>query len=171
MATAHAASPASAATKPASETAAQAATAGAPKVGQTFGNWIFQCSAVAQNNTICTLSQTLVDGQSKKPIAKFSVGRSGPGSETRLVVLLPLGLDIASGVSGSVDKGAEFKYTLESCVPSGCIASRPVDAALLNGIRTGTALNVSFRFQGNDKAITLSGVLKSLGDGMTAAGF
>ena len=101
-----------------------------PKVGQKFGDWVFQCSAVAQNQTDCAFVQTIVTPDGKRQVAQLQMleQRTAPGTYI-LTVVLPLGLDIQNGVTARVDQAEPVPATLKTCLPRGCIASMPLDEA------------------------------------------
>lgn len=96
---------------------------------QTFGDWIYQCAAVASGNPVCSLNQTLVDQGSGQPVLKFSLARDAASGKMTLVALLPLGLDFAAGVSGAVDDNAAFQYGLRTCIGTTCIANTEIASA------------------------------------------
>ncbi len=138
---------------------------------QTFGDWIYQCAAVAEGKTACSLNQTLVDQASGQSMLKFSLGRDAASGKMTLVALLPLGLDFATGVSGAVDDNDSFNYGLRTCIGTTCIAIAEVDAARLEQLKSGTLLKIGFKMLAEPEPRVLAGSLKGITAGTTAAGF
>lgn len=42
------------------------------KVGDNFGDWIYECEALVQSKTTCSLTQTIVSKSENRRIMKFS---------------------------------------------------------------------------------------------------
>jgi invasion protein IalB len=141
-----------------------------PTAGETFGDWVFECRAVAENQTSCALTQTLISAQTQQAVAKFSFTRSQETSTLTLLTLLPLGLDLSAGVQGRVDGKDAMEYKLETCVAAGCFARSLISAEVLEAMKAGTALGVSFTVKGYTEPMTLTGSLKGFTEGMNATG-
>lgn len=145
--------------------------AGAPtaRPGQSFGDWTYECQPAGEGDGSCALGQTLLSGDTKKPLVRFNLGRDPKNAVVYLAVLLPLGLDLPAGVAGSVDNGNPFAYQIETCVPLGCIARIPAEARLLRAMKSGKALKVSFLMRGASLPTVLPASLAGIGPGITAA--
>jgi invasion protein IalB len=140
------------------------------KVGERFGDWIFECKAIAEGKTNCALAQTLIDKDSKRPVAKFSVGKKNDGKKT-FTALLPLGTYLPTGASAKIDQGSPFNLLLKVCTPQGCIAQIDMDSSMTKNLQNGQAFNLSFALGDAKNTINLTGSLKGLADGMKAANF
>jgi len=137
---------------------------------QTFGDWIYQCTAMGEGQA-CSLNQTLVDQQSGQPVLRFSLSRDASNGTMTLVALLPLGLDFAAGVSGAVDEGTAYQYGLRTCIGTTCIATLSIDATRLAELRGGTELRIGFKLMSEPEPRVLAGSLRGITAGTTAAGF
>lgn len=138
---------------------------------QTFGDWIYQCTPIADGKTACSLNQTLVDQKSGQSVLKFSLGHDTDSGKMTLVALLPLGIDFAAGVSGAVDNNDAFHYGLRTCIGTTCIAIAEIDAARLAQLKSGTLLKIGFKMLSEPDARVLAGSLKGITSGTQAAGF
>lgn len=137
--------------------------------GDTFGDWIYECQPAKDGKPACALSQTLVSGDARKPVAKFNLGRDPQTGLVYLAVLLPLGLDLPAGIFGAVDEQKQFPYSVETCLPLGCIARIETNAALLGAIKRGKLLKIGFRLRGATQTTVLPGSLSGIGAGIAAA--
>ena len=141
-----------------------------PKVGQKFGDWVFQCSAVAQNQTDCAFVQTIVTPDGKRQVAQLQMleQKTKPGTYI-LTVVLPLGLDIQNGVTARIDQTDPVSATLKTCLPRGCIASMPLDEILAGALRNGNKLELAFTMADGKKTATVTGSLTGIDEAFTAA--
>lgn len=139
------------------------------KAGDHFGDWVFECRALAEGKTACALTQTIISQQDNRRIVKFSLTRKDGKGATMLTAMVPLGIHLPAGVSGTIDQGKAFQYTLETCVQQGCIATYAVDTGFLQSLQGGQKLNVSFTGNGAKRLIEISGSLKGLAEGLKAA--
>jgi invasion protein IalB len=147
---------------------ASAASSG-PRVGDKFGDWVFSCTALAKNKTVCALTQTVVTKKDNRRLVKFSVEQSEKTGSAILTAIVPLGIDIGAGVSGSIDEGNSFQYKLETCLQFGCIATHPLDGALMKAMQSGQRLNLTFTGKGSEKPFSVSGSLNGFSEGSKAA--
>ena len=142
-----------------------AATAHAvPKVGDKFGNWLFECKALAANKTACVLSQTLSQAKTKQRVLRITLNRQENSQEFQIVAVAPLGIHIPTGVTGTIDKGVSIPFTLQTCAKQGCIATAKADRKLINALKSGKNIEISFVANTHSKRITLNISL----DGVTA---
>ena len=149
--------------------AAQNEGQAAARVGDTFGDWLFECTAIAEGQTACSLTQTIVVQETGRAIAKFSLSRGATEGTAFFLVMLPLGLDIPAGVRSTVDTNEPIPLLVETCVAAGCLATAQLDSARLQQMKAGMTLNLTFRVRGELQAVTLAGSLKGITAGMTAA--
>lgn len=139
-----------------------------PKIGDKFGDWVFECSAIAEGKTACALTQTIVAQKDNRRIVKFSFARDDKKSINAITALLPLGIDLASGVSGSIDQGKPFQYQLKTCIQQGCIVTYAVDSTFLKSLQSAKKLNISFMGVNATKPVAISGSLNGVSDGLKA---
>lgn len=140
-----------------------------PRVGDHFGDWVFECVALAAGKTNCALAQTIALQKDNRRIAKFTLGRNQQTSAVTLTVLLPLGIHLPSGVSGMVDQGKPFQFAVQTCIQQGCIATYPVDAGFLKTLQAGQKLGLNFSANGGKQPVSINGSLIGLAEGLKAA--
>ena len=147
---------------------AQAQTA-KPKVGDAIGAWTFQCQALSADQTICALVQAAFNKKTKAQLLRAVVRYTSTAADSRLglFVTLPLGIHLAPGIVGRVDKEEQFKFTLQNCRTTGCEAAVEIDTNLERAMKVGKQLIVGFKATaGGDTVavpISLSGFTKGLG--------
>ena len=91
------------------QTLAQTTTPEANSTSSRPVNWIVNCNNQANAKVLsCAMSQTLLDSKSRQRIASASIVKQAGGFT--LVLSLPHGLDLASGVQLSVDGGARNRH-------------------------------------------------------------
>lgn len=139
------------------------------KAGTAFGDWVFECSALAQNATKCALVQTIVASTDQRKIAQFQIVEPMDGAAAQMSVLLPLGLDFQSPVVIQIDTSDAIPLTPKTCIKSGCLLSVEVDATLAAALSAGTKLSVQFSLANGKKDITFGGSLSGLTDAFAAA--
>jgi|APCry1669189241_1035207.scaffolds.fasta_scaffold26557_2 invasion protein IalB len=152
------------------QTVAAQATPASAKVGDHFGDWVFECAAIGEGQTLCSLTQILMAKENNQAIARFSFSRDKKTNGIIFGALVPLGLDIQAGVSASFDQRPPVSMTVLTCTQAGCIANAVIDPATFEAIKSGKTLAVSIKFRGADKPAVLSGSLNGLGAGAIAAG-
>ena len=142
----------------------------AAKVGDQFGDWRFQCRAVAAGQTNCALIQVLVAPKAKRPIAQYSLAKNPKTNEVFMTAILPLGIDLEAGTVLTIDESKPRPMTMKSCTAKGCIAIYKVDQNVLQLMKKGVKLKVTFKPLRLNKSVTLAGSLKGISAGISAAG-
>ncbi len=139
------------------------------KVGDQFGDWVYECAALAANKTLCSLSQTIISKTQNKRIVKFNLRRDENSKSIDFMAILPLGINLPTGASINIDSGKAYPLMLKTCTQQGCIAVYTTDSSFIKTLQNGQKLNISFTFAGAEKPITISGSTKGLTEGMKAA--
>jgi invasion protein IalB len=147
--------------------------AGTPstKVGDHFGDWIFECVAVGEGQTLCSLNQTLIAKETNKAIARFSLSHNKKTNDNILGVLVPLGLEIPAGITVSADQNPPIQMILQTCTSNGCLANAILNAKTVQAFKSGKILTLSFTARGDEKVLNLNGSLNGLDAGLAAVGF
>jgi invasion protein IalB len=147
---------------------AASAQAAPPKVGDTFGNWLFECQALAANKTACVLSQTLSQAKTKQRVLRVTLNKPENSSEFQLVAVAPLGIHIPTGVTGSVDKSTPIPFGLKTCTKQGCIAVAKANNALIKALKSGKNIEISFTANPRRKPVSLNVSLTGITAGINA---
>jgi len=142
----------------------------AQRVGEKFGDWVVECTALGANQTVCSISQTLISAQTRQTLVKFTLGRVSENNAVTLVALVPLGIDLTRPVTGSIDANPGFTYTMETCVQRGCVATFPLGPAQILGLKNGGKLNIKFTMRGAEQEAVLTGSLSGITAGIAAIG-
>ena len=155
---------------PAPAAATPAPASDVAKAGDHFGDWVFECAALAEGQTLCSLNQTLVTKEKNQVIARFSLSRDKKTNEIVFGTMVPLGIDIPAGIVVSFDQNQPVQLTILTCTQNGCIANTNVNAKMFDTMKNGKALAVQFKFRGAEKPTVFNGSLNGLGAGALAAG-
>ena len=140
---------------PAPETA-HAANTGAPQE-----NWTVNCAGEGSDKA-CTMIQNLVTDQQQR-LLTILLQADQKGGPTLLFVL-PHGLFLPAGVQVQIDGGSQQKLVIQTADQNGSYAGLPVTPALLDTLRKGSELKVTFlsaQQKGITVPVTLSGFSKS----------
>lgn len=148
----------------------ESAAAQDDKAATAVGDWIYQCQAKDDGKKECILSQTVVDGASRRPVGRFTIGRDSQTNEVVFAVLVPLGIDIPRGVNGAIDNRYTFGLTVVTCLSEGCIARTRLDPRLLLAMKMGERLSVAFTIRGAARETVLPGSLAGITKGIAATG-
>jgi len=135
-----------------------------PKVGDKFGNWLFECQALAANKTACALSQTLVQSENQQRVLRVSLNKLESNDEVQLVAIAPLGIYLPFGVTGKVDDELSIPLELQACAQQGCIATTTLKGKFLKALKSGGSLKISFSGSSKSEPVVLNLSL----DGITA---
>ncbi|MES9913506.1 MAG: invasion associated locus B family protein [Candidatus Sedimenticola sp. 4PFRAG1] len=141
----------------------------APKSGDRFGNWVYECEVQNEKN-VCAITQTLTIKENQARILKLTLGRLGEKNELMLVALLPLGIYIPSGVAGKIDSANQFPLTLRTCTQHGCEAVINVDQHLRWKIKAGKELIIGFVTKPGAGTFTIPVSLEGTAKGLNAIG-
>jgi len=129
---------------------AQAAPAPAP-------GWVTQCAAVSRTSPLeCRVEENAVMNNTGQLVVGFSIKVPSDTRAPVALIHLPLGLYIPGGLKLQVDGGQSLTYPLQTCDASGCFVGTPVDAGLLEQMKHGQQLKVTFQnLQRADIAVPL----------------
>lgn len=113
---------------------------GASSLQETYQDWRVACSQ-RDKTSACTISQDQTQQNGQRLLAVEMQIRPDGGALATL--LLPFGIVLDSGVTPNIDDQPPLKpVRFRTCLPNGCIALLPVDAATLGKLRTGSRLNL-----------------------------
>lgn len=139
-----------------------------PKVGDRIGDWVFSCRALSATRTVCALNQTIVESKSKKAVLQLALRKLGKERRLALVVNVPLGVYLATGIGGKVDEGEQFSLVWQSCNSQGCQAALGIDDMLKQAMKAGSKLFIGFKPRPDAETFTVSASLKGVTAGLTA---
>ncbi|QND46658.1 invasion associated locus B family protein (plasmid) [Rhizobium lusitanum] len=113
---------------------------GASTLQETYQDWRVACSQ-RDKTPACAISQDQTQQNGQRLLAVEMQMR--PDGSAVATLLLPFGIVLDSGVTPNVDDQPPFKpVRFRTCLPTGCIALLPIDAATLAKLRNGSRLNL-----------------------------
>jgi len=141
-----------------------------PKVGERIGDWTFQCQAIAADENVCGIIQTIADNNTKRQVLAIAVRPLGQEKRLAMFVTAPLGIFLGSGIGGKIDDGEQFKFNLQSCTQRGCQAAIAVENDRLTELKKGERLLIGFKARADANTITVPVSLKGFTAGLKAMG-
>lgn len=113
---------------------------GASSLQEAYQDWRVACSQ-SDKAPVCTISQDQTQQNGQRLLAvELQMRPDGSGLAT---LLLPFGIVLDSGVTPNIDDQPPLKpVRFRTCLPNGCIALLPLDAATLAKLRNGSRLNL-----------------------------
>lgn len=109
---------------------------------QAFGAWTLLCAPVPNGGEVCEVQQALLNDKQQQ-VGSAAIFRKG--AEMDLRVDLPVGVYLRKNPSLRVDNGGTMNGpSYLRCTPRVCIARMTTGAPLLDSMRKGTNLTVTF---------------------------
>jgi invasion protein IalB len=109
-------------------------------------NWVTQCGAKSRLGALdCSVQQTIIKTDTGQMVAQVSVRIPADTRAAVMMVHLPLGLFLPSGVQLQVDQNKVIDLPLQTCDANGCYAGTPVAADLLAEMQKGKSLRIGFK--------------------------
>ena len=131
----------------------------ASSLREGHGDWQVVCAA-PEGSVRCAMSQTQV-GENRQRVLSIELTGAGDSSAARGALVLPFGLDLASGITYRLDEGsAGAIQPFRTCLPAGCIVDVAFDAGTVASLRDGNQLNVIATADGGQElifSVSLSG--------------
>ncbi|MEM8588925.1 MAG: invasion associated locus B family protein [Pseudomonadota bacterium] len=114
-------------------------TTGNPEV---HGEWLVRCSGEDDVASVCEAYRNLFLTESEQRLLHVAVGHGAEEDAAVAILIAPLGVALAEGVSIRIDGGwpAEFDYV--SCAADGCRARAPLDEGMLSAMQSGDEMRV-----------------------------
>lgn len=137
----------------------------------TGSPWAIRCAKDEKTGKSgkCEIFQRLVVKETGKRVVEFAVGFPESTDSARGVVVLPLGMLLTEDVSMQVDKEKSFSFKPRYCVPEGCYAFVNLNRKLLDIMRAGKEVQISFRAL-DGKPVNIKLQLEGFGKGLKEIG-
>ncbi|WP_144409587.1 invasion associated locus B family protein [Martelella endophytica] len=137
---------------------------GASSINEDYQDWRVACVSV-DNNDRCSMLHNQVAKDSGQRV--LSIELTAPTADgLQGIVLMPFGLALANGVTLNIDTATDGpKFGFSTCLPQGCIAPIRFDAAMIDKLKNGGALNITATVVDSGEPINITASLK----GFTAA--
>lgn len=146
----------------------QAATLpnGASSLQETYQDWRLTCT-IEENARVCAVSQDQAQQNGQRLLAVELRTRANGGLSGTL--LLPFGILFEPGVSAQIDDAPPVaRLPFRTCLPNGCVALFPIDRALMQKLKAGTALKLNVTTAADTK-LSFPVSLKGLGAALDRA--
>ena len=100
--------------------------------------WTIRCETVSshQHNS-CIMYQEILLKKDGLPVLQFSIGRAEVGQDPIVLVTLPLGVYLPTGVSLMIDEQEKVNFPIERCDPDGCHLFMSLTDSTLNQLFLG----------------------------------
>jgi invasion protein IalB len=126
--------------------APQAAGAPAENNGPPPSGWIARCASASRDAPLeCAMEESAVLTKTGQLIVLVNIRIASDTHMPIALVQLPLGLNIPAGAKLQVDDGKAIDLQIQTCENRGCYASTPIAPDLLNALKSGKPLKISFQ--------------------------
>lgn len=138
------------------QTPPQTAPELAPTDVKTFGDWVVRCFPV-KSLAQCDMFQMTSDKATQRRIVSTSIAYAPSLNGYVAKIVVPLGVQIAAGVTVTADKYRSKALEYAHCENDGCYIEGPVDAVLVEKLINGKAAGVTVTLlSGRPAALPLS---------------
>lgn len=114
--------------------------------------WVKRCE-----DAQCEIVQILMDQKSNSRVMEAAIGFPSGKADARLVLVLPLGVDLSHPFSMTIDEGKPLGFKVRYCLIDGCYAFLTLPPDVLGMMKKGSMAALSFRtYDGNPARLPLS---------------
>ena len=83
--------------------------------------WTIRCETVSSHqHDSCFMYQEILLKKDGLPVLQFSIGLAEAGQDPIVLITLPLGIYLPTGVSLMIDEQEKVNFPIERCDPDGC---------------------------------------------------
>jgi invasion protein IalB len=131
---------------PAPSPAAQSDSSAAAAPAAPPPGWVTRCNSGGRQDTLeCVIEQSAVLTRTGQLVVLVSIRLPSDTRSPVALIQIPLGVFLPNGVKLQVDDGKTTDIPLQTCEQRGCFAGAGIPAELLNSLRSGKQLKVSFQ--------------------------
>lgn len=106
--------------------------------------WSSSCVSESRGGPArCAMEQRIVLQQGSRTLLTVKIELPAEPRRPALLLQMPLGLHLPSGVTLKVDQGDPLLLPIQSCDPNGCYAGTALADGLLAGLKAGNTLDVT----------------------------
>ncbi|WP_284275407.1 invasion associated locus B family protein [Mesorhizobium huakuii] len=125
--------------------------------------WAVNCSSdSAAGELQCQVSQNLTEAKTGQRVLTVTVRRDNANGSLAMLLALPHGLFLPSGVSYQVDSGKKVTVAIQTSDQNGAYAAVPVAPELAKAMKSGTSMNIGMESV-TRKPVTIPVSLKGFG--------
>ncbi|WP_246135826.1 invasion associated locus B family protein [Mesorhizobium intechi] len=105
--------------------------------------WAVNCSSGSATGELqCQVSQNLTEAKTGQRVLTVTVRRDNGNGGFAMLLALPHGLFLPSGVGYQVDKGQKVVIAIQTSDQNGAYAATPLSPELVKAMKAGTNLNI-----------------------------
>ncbi len=119
------------------------AASGSNVTTESFQDWEVRCERNTQGPTPCAMSQLITQPDSNQPLMQVILDYPPQIDDPVMSFFVPLGVRLAPGLQLSVDNGEPIQFPYQICFEEGCRADAPIEASMLQQLRSGTSATLS----------------------------
>ncbi len=117
----------------------------------SFGDWVVRCEQVDKSSEPCTMTQKVVNPETKRVMLEANVAKNG--NATLLTMVLPLGVYLPAGLELEVVGWEKRQYSYSFCATSGCFINELVDEKMVEVLRKKEKAMVTLYTSKDEKVI------------------
>jgi len=110
---------------------------------ESFQDWEVRCQRSAEGPSPCAMSQLITRPDSDQPLMQVILDYPPQIDDPVMSFFVPLGVRLAPGLQFSVDNGEPIQFPYQICQEQGCRADVPIEAAMLQQLRSGNTATLS----------------------------
>ncbi len=136
------------------------AASGSNVTTESFQDWEVRCQSNAAGPSPCAMAQLITEPGSDQPLMQVMLDYPPQIDDPVMTFFMPLGVRLAPGLQLSVDNGEPIQFPYQVCQEQGCRADAPIQASMLQQLRSGTTATLSMidpRGERMDLDISLTG--------------
>ena len=108
--------------------------------------WSEKCSDAAKpQDRNCTLSRAIINKKNRRIMLGVTLRVAPPDRKPSLKLIVPLGIYLPAGITLTLDGENELPLKLDTCTPSVCLATVPLDGAFMQRLRRADKLAVVYQ--------------------------
>ena len=128
---------------------------------QDVAAWRVECTGDGKTLD-CRAVQQLFQRDTRQLVLAV-LARKAPDPKAALIqIQMPLGLNLTEPIQIKVDNGAAEKHPIQTCTNTGCFASLTANERMVNAMRGGSELKITFQ-DANKKPIEMAVPLLGFG--------
>lgn len=109
---------------------------------EAHGDWLVRCTGEDGVATACEAFRSLFLTENEQRILHIAVGHGTEEDEAVAIIIAPLGVLLPEGMVVRIDDGWPAEFDYQSCGTDGCRVRAPLDAGMLDAMRSGSELRV-----------------------------
>ncbi len=107
--------------------------------------WTIRCETpTSYQHNSCIMYQEILLKKDGLPVLQFSIGLAEPGQDPIVLITLPLGIYLPTGVSLMIDEQEKVNFPIERCDPDGCHMLVTLTDSRINTLKNAQQLKVFF---------------------------